>query len=181
VPRWNLPHGWVISKRPAHEALVSEEDFIAAQDVHAVRGPVPEDDPAGPRRRRYLLSGLLVCAACGRRMESAWSNGKPAYRCPHGHTTAAPPDPEQPKNTYVREDRILAHLPALHLLLKEPPAAEGRRRRTRRGIDARHQASVEDVISYLREQQISITYDRATGTLHTATAGAATTVTLKAS
>jgi site-specific DNA recombinase len=32
-------------------------------------------------------------------MESAWSNGKPAYRCRHGHTTtAAPPDPERPKN-----------------------------------------------------------------------------------
>jgi tRNA(Ile2) C34 agmatinyltransferase TiaS len=42
-----------------------------------------------PRQRRYLLAGLLVCGGCGRRMESTWSNGKPAYRCRHGHTTAA--------------------------------------------------------------------------------------------
>jgi hypothetical protein len=33
VQRWNLPEGWVISKHPAHAALVSEADFIAAQDA----------------------------------------------------------------------------------------------------------------------------------------------------
>jgi site-specific DNA recombinase len=27
---------------------------------------------------------LLACGVCGRRLESAWSNGKPAYRCRHG-------------------------------------------------------------------------------------------------
>ena len=30
-----------------------------------------------------LETWLLVCGTCGRRMESAWSGGKPAYRC-HG-------------------------------------------------------------------------------------------------
>ena len=30
VQRWNLPQGWVISRKPAHPALVSEADFIAA-------------------------------------------------------------------------------------------------------------------------------------------------------
>ncbi len=34
VQRWNLPGGWVISNRPAHPALVSEDDFVAAQDVN---------------------------------------------------------------------------------------------------------------------------------------------------
>jgi site-specific DNA recombinase len=38
---WNLPDGWVISACPAHEALVSEADFIAARDIHAARGPAP--------------------------------------------------------------------------------------------------------------------------------------------
>jgi hypothetical protein len=37
VQRWNLPDGWVISDRPAHPALVSEADFIAAQDISAAR------------------------------------------------------------------------------------------------------------------------------------------------
>ena len=181
VQRWNLPDGWVISKEPAHPALVSEEDFIAAQDVHAARGPVQEGDPAGPRRRRYLLSGLLVCGTCGRRMESAWSNGRPAYRCRHGRTTAAKPDPGRPKKAYIREDRILPHLPALHILLKGEPPAEGRRGRTRRGIDARYQASAEDVISYLREQQITLAYDPAAGALHAGTGETTQTITLQAS
>ena len=60
-------------------------------------------------------------------MESAWSNGKPAYRCRHGHTSAAAPDPGRPKNAYIREDRILPHLPALHLLLTgaQPESSAG--------------------------------------------------------
>ena len=52
VQRWNLPQGWVISRHPAHVALVSEADFIAAQDTAVPRGP------AGPAVRRYLLAGL---------------------------------------------------------------------------------------------------------------------------
>ena len=127
VQRWNLPDGWVISARPAHPALVSEADFIAAQDISAARGPAPAIAPAAPGTRRYLLAGLLACGTCGRRMESAWSNRKPAYRCRHGHTSAAAPDPARPKNAYIREDRILAHLPALHLLLTGTQPAPGRR------------------------------------------------------
>ncbi|MFY9929834.1 MAG: zinc ribbon domain-containing protein [Streptosporangiaceae bacterium] len=52
--------------------------MIASQDTAAPRGPV------GPAVRRYLLAGLLACGRCGRRLESAWSNGRPAYRCRHG-------------------------------------------------------------------------------------------------
>ena len=115
VQRWNLPDGWVISRKPAHPALVSEADFIAAQDISAARGPAPGTGLTAPQKRRYLLAGLLICGGCGRRMESAWSNGKPAYRCRHGHTTASRPGPGRPKNAYIREDRILPHLAALHL------------------------------------------------------------------
>jgi site-specific DNA recombinase len=179
VQRWNLPDGWVISRKPAHPALVSEADYIAAQDVNAARGPSPRTDPGGPGKRRYLLAGLLACGVCGRRMESAWSNGKAAYRCRHGHTTASAPSSDRPKNVYVREDRILPHLAALHLLLTEPVGGP-RRRRTRRGTDVRHRAA-EDVICYLREQQITLTYDPATETLRTGSGQAAQTITLKAS
>ena len=111
VQRWNLPEGWVISRHPAHAALVSEADFIAAQEATVPRGP------AGPATRRYLLAGLVACARCGRRLESAWSNGKPAYRCRHGYTSATGSEHGRPKNTYVREDQILPHLAALAILL----------------------------------------------------------------
>jgi hypothetical protein len=111
VQRWNLPDGWVISRKPAHPALVSEADFIAAQDISAARGPAPGGRLTAPQKRCYLLAGMLVCGGCGRRMESAWSNGKPAYRCRHGRTTASRRGPGQPGNAYIREDRILPHLP----------------------------------------------------------------------
>jgi hypothetical protein len=103
VQRWNLPDGWVISRKPAHPALVSEADFIATQDISAARGPVPGAGLTAPQKRYYRLAGLLVCGGCGRRMESAWSNGKPAYRCRHGHTTASRRGPGRPKNAYIRE------------------------------------------------------------------------------
>jgi len=182
VQRWNLPDGWVISARPAHPALVSEADFIAAQDISAARGPAPQDALPGPARRRYLLAGLVICGICGRRMEPAWSNGKPAYRCRHGHTSAAPPDPGRAKNAYVREDRILAHLPALYLLLTGAQGTRGRtRRRTRKGADARPAISTEEAIGYLRESQISLTWDPAAQSLRAGTSRAIKTVTGKAS
>jgi hypothetical protein len=181
VQRWSLPDGWVISARPAHPALVSEDDFIAAQGVSAARGPAPAGGPAVPGRRRYLLAGLLVCGTCGRRMESTWSNGKPAYRCRHGRTKALGPDPGRPRNAYVREDRVLPHLPALRLLLNgtEPPAA--RRRRTRRGAEVRPAASPEEAIGYLREREIVLAYHQAGGTVKAGTSGAAQTIIMKAS
>jgi site-specific DNA recombinase len=47
VQRRNLPEGWVISRHPAHTALVSEADFIPAQDTTAPRGPGGTPVPAG--------------------------------------------------------------------------------------------------------------------------------------
>jgi site-specific DNA recombinase len=112
-------------------------------------------------------------------MESAWSNGKPAYRCRHGHTTASVPSLDRPKNAYVREDLIVSHLPMLHLLHTE--AGAQRRRRTRRGIDVRCQATADASVSYLCENQITLIYDPASGTLRAGTGEAATTITLKTS
>jgi len=133
VQRWNLPAGWVISARPAHPAIVSEADYIAAQDASAPRGP------AGPAARRYLLAGLLACGRCGRRLESAWSNGKPAYRCRHGYTSATGSSPDRPANLYVREDHILPRLAALAILQSEgshPPARQETGQRPGHGAHA---------------------------------------------
>ena len=176
VQRWNLPDGWVISHRRAHPALVSEDDFVAAQDINASRGPVPQDEPV---LRRYLLAGLLACGLCGRRMESAWSNGKAAYRCRHGRTSALAPDPSRPKNTYIREDKLLPHLPALHLFLTTP--ATRARRRTRAGADVTGAANPGEVIGYLREHEITLTWNPAAGASQARVPETAKTVTVKAS
>jgi site-specific DNA recombinase len=148
VQRWNLPEGWVISKHPAHAALVSEADFIAAQDTTAPRGP------AGPAVRRYLLAGLITCGRCGRRLESAWSYGRAAYRCRHGYTSATVPDPARPKNAYVREDQILPHLAALAILLAAPARPGSRGRARLAGPD-----STATLIDQLRADRTVLTYD----------------------
>ena len=75
--------------------------------------------PTGSAVRRYLLAGLLACGRCGRRLESAWSNGKAAYRCRHGYTSATGSSPGRPKNLYIREDQILPRLAALAILQAE--------------------------------------------------------------
>jgi hypothetical protein len=159
VQRWNLPAGWVISARPAHPALVSEADFIAAQDASAPRGP------AGTATRRYLLAGLLVCGVCGRRLESAWSNAKPAYRCRHGYTSAARPDPTRPKNLYIREDTILPRLAALAILQHDSGHQPHSRKQASLQITAPAQAA--DQIEQLRATGVSVIYDPATKTLRT--------------
>jgi hypothetical protein len=158
VQRWNLPAGWVISARPAHPALVSEADYIAAQEASAPRGP------AGSATRQYLLAGLLHCGACGRRLESAWSNGKPAYRCRHGYTSATRPDLRRPKNLYVREDQILPRLATLAILHAGDGRRPGKERATSE-ITAPTQAA--ELIDELRSSHVSLIYDPDTKSLST--------------
>jgi site-specific DNA recombinase len=164
VQRWNLPAGWVISARPAHPAIISEADYIAVQDASAPRGP------AGPAARRYLLAGLLRCGTCGRRLESAWSNGKPAYRCRHGYTSAAGPDLGRPKNVYVREGQILPRLAALAILKAGEDRAPGGGHRGSAKITAPARAA--DLIDHMRAAGVSIIYDPATRSLRTDTSDA---------
>ena len=170
VQRWALPEGWVISARPAHPALVSEEDFIAVQGIRAAR----ENTDTG---RRYRLAGLLRCGICGRRLESCWANSRAAYRCRHGYSSSSTPDSARPKNLYIREDRILPHLPALFVLLAGTETAAGRRRRrTRRGTDVPTPVSNAKAIRYLRSRKITLTYDPQSETLQADTAEAVTAI-----
>lgn len=104
VQRWNTTEQWVVSQQIAHPAIVSEDDFVAAQRVNA------NPTPAEGGTRTYLLVGLVRCGLCGRRMHSHWLRGRPAYRCRHGHTSAHPRPRGRPRNLYLREDRILARV-----------------------------------------------------------------------
>ena len=148
VQRRNLPEGWVISKQPAHPALVSEAGFIAAQDTAT---------PRGPAGRRYLLAGLLACGRCERKLESAWSNGKPAYRCRHGYTSANRPDLARPKNTYIREDQILPHLAAIAILMHRPRQTDSGTRRSLTQVTTPARAA--DLIDSLRAAGVILSYD----------------------
>ena len=155
VQRWNLPAGWVISRRPAHPALVSEADFIAAQDATAPRGP------AGPATRRYLLAGLLACGRCGRRLESAWSNGKPAYRCRHGYTSATGPRPGRPKNLTCARTRSCRTWPPSPSSTPATVVPGGTR-----PVQVTAPAQTADLIDRLRAADVTLIYDPDTRTIH---------------
>ena len=94
-------------------------------------------------------------------MESAWSNGKPAYRCRHGHTSATSPGPGRTKNTHVREDQILSHLAALAILV------EGDQAPSSCAMQVTAPGEAAGLIDQLRTAGITLTYDPDTRTVRT--------------
>jgi hypothetical protein len=106
---------------------------------------------------------LLACGRCGRKLESAWSNGKPAYRCRHGYTSATRPDLARPKNTYVREDQILPHLAAIAILMRRPRQIGSGTRRSLARVTTPARAA--DLIDSLRTADVTLTYDPGQQTL----------------
>jgi DNA invertase Pin-like site-specific DNA recombinase len=97
---------WIISDRVAHEPLVSETDFIAAQTITALARP------ADGATRTYRLVGVLRCALCDRRLISHRAYSRAWYRCRHGHTSTTP-IPNRTRYLYLREDRLLHQITAL--------------------------------------------------------------------
>jgi hypothetical protein len=91
--RWNSPDQWIISRRATHPALITEAEFIAVQETRARRADA---------RHVYLLTGLLRCAMCVRTMRAAATDGNPAYRGRHGHTSAAVRGSPGSKNACAR-------------------------------------------------------------------------------
>ncbi|WP_308283363.1 recombinase family protein [Pseudonocardia nigra] len=106
---------WAVSAAAAHPALVTEAQFVAAQQVRAAR---PTGDGG---KHRYLLSGMIRCAVCGRRLDSHWVHGRAGYRCRHGRNSARPPALDESKIVYVREDVLVREL--LSRLLPDHEAA----------------------------------------------------------
>ena len=58
-------------------------------------------------RHHYALKGLLVCAACGRRMQGNWNHGRAHYRCRFPNEYAVGNKINHPLTVYVREDAVL--------------------------------------------------------------------------
>ncbi|MEV6823391.1 recombinase family protein [Amycolatopsis sp. NPDC051102] len=90
-----------LSAKVAHPALVTEQDFVAAQQIRATR---PATDG---RTRRFALAGLIHCGVCDRRLDSHWNHGRPTYRCRHGHTSTQRAGQPRPKTLYIREDHLV--------------------------------------------------------------------------
>ena len=114
-----------------------------------------------------MLAGLLACGTCGRRLESAWSNGKPAYRCRHGYTSATGPAPRRPANLHVREDQILPRLAALAILHAD--GSHSLRPGEHASTQVTAPAQAADLIDRLRAADVTLIYDPATRTLRDGT------------
>lgn len=102
--QWNALTDWVISDKIAHPPLVSEHDFIAAQDTRA--RPTSTDGST----RTFLLTGMLFCHHCLRALDAHWVHDHAGYRCRHGHTTTRIHRQDRVRNIYVRQDRVLLYL-----------------------------------------------------------------------
>jgi DNA invertase Pin-like site-specific DNA recombinase len=148
--RWNPTNDWAISHQAAHEGLVNEQDFVAAQ---AIRAPRPAEDGT---TRTYLLTGLLRCGICHRRMDGHWVNERPGYRCRHGHTSARTTDPNRLRNLYIREDHVLAAL------------ASHRQELTLTGLPPTLGHDPYAIVAFLRTNQMTLTTNGTTVTAQAA-------------
>jgi site-specific DNA recombinase len=105
--RWNDTELWVWSEQLVHEPLVSIETFETAQTMFDRTKQKARRTPS--KGRRYLLTGMLRCGICGRRMQGQWNHGQPYYRCKF--PTDYPVDEtHHPKSVYVREGAIVPGL-----------------------------------------------------------------------
>jgi hypothetical protein len=153
VRRANPAGEWAISRAVAHPPLVSEAEFVAAQQVRAAR---PTKDGGA---RRYLLAGLLECRLCGRRMDSHWVHGRAGYRCRHGYTSSRARSSVRPRSVYVREDVLLDQLVAFG------PERGGHDVDGRGADDVR--SRVAAIVSSLRTDAMVIVHDGAVWELAT--------------
>lgn len=102
-PHFHTPHPdrpGVGHRSPANPPP-SMDDFQRVQATRAVRSDAVAD---------YPLRGLIICAACGYKMEGCTNNNLRYHRCRHSeeHDTAG-----VTRTVYVREDLIAAHLEQL--------------------------------------------------------------------
>jgi DNA invertase Pin-like site-specific DNA recombinase len=84
------------------QPLVSRDVWDTAQTI--LTDPARKTSPGG-QERKYLMSGLAVCADCGGVMRSAQVSGKRVYRCPRLNLTRR----VEQVDSFVREV-VAAHL-----------------------------------------------------------------------
>jgi site-specific DNA recombinase len=108
---WNPREEWIFSDQQVHPALVSREIFQEVQLRLGSRGPSSIGRTLRTRHH-YALKGLMVCAACGRRMQGNWNHGRAHYRCRFPNEYAVGNNIDHPLTVYVRENAVLDPLDA---------------------------------------------------------------------
>ena len=105
--RWNEEADWVWSQDATHEAIIDVSRFEAAQDVFNAgqRAAIRKTRTRHP----YMLSGLMRCGVCGRKMQASWNNKRAYYRCKFPAEYAVS-EAKHPKTVYVRESAVVPGL-----------------------------------------------------------------------
>jgi site-specific DNA recombinase len=106
---WNTKDDWIFSDLPAHPPLVTQEAFEHVRLRMASRSP-SSDRTVTRTRHPYAFRGLLVCDACGRKMQGSWNNERAHYRCRFPSEYAIANKVDHPLAVYVREDALLGPL-----------------------------------------------------------------------
>ena len=77
---------WFVLLRDHHEGYISWDTYERHQQLLADNAQMKGQMAAGAiRGGRSVLAGLLRCAACGRRLHVAYSNGASRYSCRRNH------------------------------------------------------------------------------------------------
>ncbi|MGP8149127.1 MAG: recombinase family protein [Acidimicrobiales bacterium] len=115
--QWQQRDEWVTSTVQAYDAVVEEQIWHRVQALVASNTRTKAVTPsrrthAGVRRSdssRYSLAGLVVCDACGKKLQGNMVRGYSLYRCRVSSDYASPLK-DHPRCLSVREDRLLAHI-----------------------------------------------------------------------
>lgn len=129
----------------AHEAIVSEDEWLAAQRSGTVR------EKTGKLSSKVLLSGLLRCAGCGNKMQVGrqWSNGKgterATYYCRYGYNGRCESPVTIRSDALDRdvEERLLDYFESPGPI-RDAVRASGRKRRAEESV-----AEAQDVLDKL--------------------------------
>lgn len=106
--RWNDRADWVWSTDLVHEPLISVDLFERAREQRSLAGR--RAATVRPRRKNtYVLSGLVRCGVCERRMQGIWAHDRAYYRCrfPAEYADA---QGRHDRSVNVREEAILPGL-----------------------------------------------------------------------
>lgn len=96
---------WQVLKRDHLPAYISWERYLANQERLRANRNGPNSSGV-PRQGAALLSGLLTCGTCGRRMRPSYSNAQPIYGCVWHLTEARAPTCSSMNATAI--DELLA-------------------------------------------------------------------------
>ncbi|MFD0857275.1 recombinase family protein [Actinomadura adrarensis] len=106
---WNPQKDRVWSAEIVNPPIIDADTFTEVQKLRAARGHGRTHKPHRARHT-YVLRGRLFCGICHRKMEGAWNNNQPYYRCRFGEEYALVNKIRHPRNVYLREAVLLPTL-----------------------------------------------------------------------